>query len=467
MCRICLTLLFLLHFYNYSLPAQNNQVRLDYFKLENSYQNWLELKKNVTVSYDSLDPRGIPHNLKIFSDVELITIGFSCDDTNAKYRYKLIGHHQKWSPINDKKEVSYFKLPRGKYTFVVQAYSRGVLIDETQMKFGINGVLNYFYASYFLAIIVAFIVLIYFSFKTAKLKRNQKLLEQTVRERTAEIMLQKDEITLQKHLIEEKHREIADSINYAKRIQTALLTSQEYFDSITPENFLIWRPKDVVSGDFYWAYQFEINNQEIVVWCAADCTGHGVPGAFMSMLGMSFLNEIVIENAVYSPDQILDKVRKKIVSALEQGNTSNIEQKDGMDMALCVWNKSTNELVYAGANNPAWIIRSINQGKGFEIIELKANRMPVGYYTEMKEFTKQSFQLQKGDNIYVFTDGIVDQFGGPDGKKFKSKKLKETLLGFQHLNMKDQALMINKEFDDWKGMNEQIDDLCIVGIKVS
>ncbi|MFY8028103.1 MAG: SpoIIE family protein phosphatase [Bacteroidia bacterium] len=468
MCRILLTFLLLIQFCCSYLFAQNNQVKIDYIKLENAHQNWVNLKQNLYVNYDSLDESGIPQNLKIFSDVSLVTIGFSSNDSNTFFRYKLVGQSDKWSEISKKNESMYFKLPSGAYTFILQSYNNGTITDQTELKFEINGLLKYFYDSYFLpSIITASIILIYFSFKTAKLKKNQKLLEKTVRDRTSEIMLQKDEITLQKHLIEEKHREISDSINYAKRIQIALLTSQEYFDSITPENFIIWRPKDVVSGDFYWAYQLMSNNQEIIIWCAADCTGHGVPGAFMSMLGMSFLNEVVIENAIHRPDQILDKIRKKIVSALEQGNSSNIEQKDGMDMALCVWNKSTNELVYAGANNPVWIIRSINQGKGFDIIELKANRMPVGYYTEMKEFNTQSFQLQKGDTIYVFTDGIVDQFGGPDGKKFKSKKLKETLLGFQHLNMKDQALMINKEFDNWKGMNEQIDDLCMVGIKVN
>jgi serine phosphatase RsbU (regulator of sigma subunit) len=273
-------------------------------------------------------------------------------------------------------------------------------------------------------------------------------------------------------MVEEKHREISDSINYAKRIQSALLTSQEYWDSLSPNNFVIWRPKDVVSGDFHWAYQITIGNKnlmtskEIAVWCVADCTGHGVPGAFMSMLGMSFLNEIVIENVNLKPAEILNKLRKKIISALEHGSTGQIEQKDGMDMALCVWYKETNILEYAGANNPVWIIRPIKDTRAHEIIELKTNRMPVGYHYDAKDFNDFTFQLQHGDAIYVFTDGFVDQFGGPDGKKYKSKKFKEMLLTIQHLSMKDQALMINKEFNDWRGKHEQIDDLCLVGVKV-
>jgi serine phosphatase RsbU (regulator of sigma subunit) len=364
-------------------------------------------------------------------------------------------------------------LAPGKYTFLVQSYENGTAVDQKQFKFEIAESSDYSLYAYAITFIIYSLILgTYFSFRTGRLKRTKKILEQTVKERTAEIVLQKDEISLQKHIVEEKHREISDSINYAKRIQTALLTSQEYWDAISPENFVIWRPKDVVSGDFHWAYQISIGNKhlltqnDMVVWCAADCTGHGVPGAFMSMLGMSFLNEIVIENVNLKPADILNKLRKKIISALEHGGKGNIEQKDGMDMALCVWHRGNNLLEYAGANNPVWIIRAVKDTKAHEIIELKPNRMPVGFHYETKDFTSQKFQLQTGDAIYVFTDGFVDQFGGPEGKKYKSKKFKEMLLSIQHFNMKDQALMINREFNNWKGNNEQIDDLCLIGIKV-
>jgi serine phosphatase RsbU (regulator of sigma subunit) len=453
---------------------QNDRIKFDYIKFDNATVNWGELKMDNVIYYDYLEQDGIPQNLVVRLQLKLISIKFSArTDANVQYRYKLLGHDESWSLLSLKNEVSYFNLPPGKYSFVVQLYENGNLMEQKQFKFQLlEPFQNDAYISFVYFVVYTLILTIFFSFRTGHLKRTQKILEQTVKERTAEIVLQKDEISLQKHIVEEKHREISDSINYAKRIQSALLTSQEYWDAITPDNFVIWRPKDVVSGDFHWAYQITIGNkhlmsqQEIAVWCAADCTGHGVPGAFMSMLGMSFLNEIVIENVNLKPADILNKLRKKIISALEHGGTGRIEQKDGMDMALCVWHKNTNILEYAGANNAVWIMRPIKDTRAHEIIELKANRMPVGYHYDAKDFTDVKFQLQQGDAIYVFTDGFVDQFGGPDGKKYKSKKFKEMLLSIQHLSMKDQALMINKEFNDWRGNNEQIDDLCLVGVKV-
>lgn len=452
----------------------SSEIKVVHLKIDNSLQEWGILKIAGVIKYDSLNIDGIPYNLKITKPFKLLTLKFGIKGENSGlYRYKLIGLNNSWSRLSQKNEVSYFGLSKGKYTFIVQFVENGTLKDELKVNFEILESFNSDFTYYIISFLIySLIFSLYYSYRTTRIKRNQKILEQTVKARTAEIVLQKDEISLQKQIVEFKHREISDSINYAKRIQSALLTSQEYWDAISPDNFVIWRPKDVVSGDFHWAYQLTIGNkhlmsqQEIAVWCAADCTGHGVPGAFMSMLGMSFLNEIVIENVNLKPADILNKLRRKIISALEHGGTGNIEQKDGMDMALCVWHKNTNMLEYAGANNPVWIMRPIKDTRAHEIIELKANRMPVGYHYETKDFVDLKFQLQKGDAIYVFTDGFVDQFGGPDGKKYKSKKFKEMLLSIQHLNMKDQALMINKEFNDWRGGNEQIDDLCLVGVKV-
>lgn len=470
---VAFSITFLILIFNCS-AQQNEIIKIDYIKYDNILSNWGALRVEHGVEYDSLDINGLPVNLSVFIQLKLITFKFSSNfGGESLFRYKLLGIDGSWSKLSSKNEVSYFELPPGKYTFIIQLYEKGKYLEQKQFQFQlIEPKDNSLIFNIVLYSIYTLLIIIYFSFRTGRLKRAKKLLEQTVKLRTAEIVLQKDEISLQKHIVEVKHREISDSINYAKRIQSALLTSQEYWDDISPNNFVIWRPKDVVSGDFHWAYQITIGNkqlmseQEIAVWCAADCTGHGVPGAFMSMLGMSFLNEIVIENVNLKPADILNKLRRKIISALEHGGTGNIEQKDGMDVALCVWHKSNNILEYAGANNPAWIIRPIKDTRAHEIIELKANRMPVGYHYEAKDFTSVKFQLEKHDAIYVFTDGFVDQFGGPDGKKYKTKKFKEMLLSIQHLSMKDQALMINKEFNDWRGNNEQIDDLCLVGIKV-
>jgi serine phosphatase RsbU (regulator of sigma subunit) len=298
-----------------------------------------------------------------------------------------------------------------------------------------------FSGGFLLMLILAFVV---FNAYKNKRKANQIISQQ------------KEEVEHQKELVEEKHKEITDSINYAKRIQTAILTSDEYWKQISPEHFLLFLPKDVVSGDFYWAYH---SPENLSIWVAADCTGHGVPGAFMSMIGNSFINEIVVENKVRDSAKILNQLRDKIVKALEQKNVDT-EQKDGMDLALCIWDKSTNQLQYSGANNSLWLIRN------GELSEYKADKQPVGKYTDEKPFTSQQIQLEKGDVVYTFSDGFPDQFGGPKGKKYKYKQFKELLLSIQDKKMSEQQEIISKEFYLWKGELEQIDDVCIIGIKV-
>jgi serine phosphatase RsbU (regulator of sigma subunit) len=274
-------------------------------------------------------------------------------------------------------------------------------------------------------------------------------------------------IETQHLLLEEKHKEITDSINYAKRIQTALLTSDEYWHQISPEHFVYFRPKDVVSGDFFWAYQQVINNETIAVWCAADCTGHGVPGAFMSMLGISFLNEIIVEQNEIHAAAILNKLRDKIIRAMEQ-KTGEIKQRDGMDIALCVWNKTKNILEFAGANNPLWLIRpSASAESNNELTEFKADKMPVGSYGDrLDPFSVKSISLQKGDMIYTFSDGYSDQFGGEKGKKFKESNFRKLLVSIVNLPVNQQKDLIDQNFENWKGQLEQIDDVCVIGIRV-
>jgi serine phosphatase RsbU (regulator of sigma subunit) len=293
------------------------------------------------------------------------------------------------------------------------------------------------------------------------------------------ILQQKKEVEYQSEIILEKNKEITDSINYAKRIQTALLTSDEYWEIISPEHFVFFKPKDVVSGDFFWAFQTESN---LAIWVAADCTGHGVPGAFMSMLGISFFNEIIVENEVTDPSQILNKLREKIIKALDQKGLAT-QQRDGMDLALCVWDKNTNKLSYSGANNSLYIIRNkkeidIKLQSGviqeneqdeldYKLFEVKPDKQPVGFYTgDLKPFSIKEIELLKGDTVYSFSDGYVDQFGGDKGKKFKSKAFKELLLSIQTETMKEQKEVIDDTFENWKGNNEQIDDVCVIGIRI-
>jgi len=265
-------------------------------------------------------------------------------------------------------------------------------------------------------------------------------------------------IKKQKELVEEKNAEIMSSIRYAQRIQNALLTSDEHWDAISQDHFVYLKPKDVVSGDFYWAHYFSDNK---AIWVAADCTGHGVPGAFMSMLGIGFLNEIVVEDNVIYPNDILNRLRTKIINALRQKGLQH-QQMDGIDLALCLWDKNNNKLVYSGANNPLWVMRD------GDLIEVKPDKQPVGFLLEdvSEPFTAHEMQLQKGDIIYTFTDGFTDQFGGQDGKKFKFKRFRDLLKSIQNKSMMQQKELIEEAFEIWKSDYDQVDDVCIIGVKV-
>ncbi len=318
--------------------------------------------------------------------------------------------------------------------------------------------------------------------KQKKIIEEQKDVVDTMNEElhqsNEEIMAQRDQIESQKAKIEHAHEEVKASINYAERIQTALLSTEEHWQNISPEHFILFRPRDVVSGDFYWAY----SNHDHVFWAAADCTGHGVPGAFMSMLGIGFLNEIVAEGGETDPGKILDKLRTKIIRSLEQKGDE--QRKDGMDIALCVLNKKTNELQFSGAYSSLILVRS-SDGKnleGFEkklegeqgthnLYEFKADRMPIGkFQLENEPFSTQQIKLVKGDALYCFSDGYQDQFGGEKGKKFMIKQMKKHLLSMNesNLGMIGQEQKLDEEFKLWMkaGNTAQIDDVCIVGVQI-
>ena len=329
---------------------------------------------------------------------------------------------------------------------------------ETQLKAKQEKIQRY-YLYIGLAGLLIFSVII---FNRLKLSRRQNII---IENQKQQVELKNEEVTHQKQLVDEKQKEIIDSINYAKRIQQAVLTGEDVWDKISKEHFILFKPKDIVSGDFYWAYNTPNNRS---VFALADCTGHGVPGGFMSMLGNSFLNEIVVENKIFKADQILNKLRAKIINALEQkGGT---QQKDGMDISLCVWNKIDNTLEFSGANNPLWLLRSSVSSSGVENKELheyKADKMPIGLYLEEeKPFSSVTIQLEKGDIIYLSTDGYADQFGGPKGKKLKYKPLIESLIKNSTQDMSSQKINLETAFNDWKSSHEQVDDVSIIGVKV-
>ncbi len=292
--------------------------------------------------------------------------------------------------------------------------------------------------NYLLAIIAGVLVLFIISFRAYDQKKKSNKV-----------------ISEQKKLVEEREKEIIDSIRYAKRIQGALLAGDQLLTNNLKEHFVLYKPKDIVSGDFYWAHKIE----DKFLLCTADCTGHGVPGAFMSLLNISFLNEITTEKKIVHPDEILNSVRQSIILTLN--SEGNEESQDGMDCTLCCFDLKNKKLEYAAANNSFYIIRD---GK---LMINTADKMPVGKSpNDSTPFTKQRVDLQIGDLIYTFTDGYADQFGGPKGKKFKYKALEELLLANHHLPMFEQRKLLSQTMETWQGSLEQVDDILIIGIKV-
>jgi len=268
------------------------------------------------------------------------------------------------------------------------------------------------------------------------------------------IAMQKLEVENQKELIEEKQKEIVDSITYAKRLQQAILPPLKFVKEHIPENFILFKPKDIVAGDFYWMEYLD----ETIYIAAADCTGHGVPGAMVSVVCSNALNRTVKEFSIKEPGKILDKVRDLVIETFEK---SESEVKDGMDISLCSIRSKGNkfELNWAGANNPLWIIRED------QLLEWKPNKQSIGKTETPKPFTDHKIELQKGDSLYLFTDGYADQFGGVKGKKFKYKKLQELLISINKRSMKEQELILNENIEAWKGTLEQVDDILVIGIK--
>ena len=294
------------------------------------------------------------------------------------------------------------------------------------------------------------LVAIFLVFLLSRLKvtRKQKYI---IEQQKVKVIQQKEDVEFAHKELEEKNQEILDSILYAKRIQSAILPSVKLVKEYLKESFILYKPKDVVAGDFYWMEQKDGK----VLFAAADCTGHGVPGAMVSVVCNNGLNRSVREHGLTIPGEILDKTREIIVKEFQKSEEG---VKDGMDIALC--SIEGMKLQYAGAYNPLWIIRN------GEIIETKANKQPIGQFENPEPYTTHSFDLEQGDTIYIFSDGYVDQFGGEKGKKFKSKAFRELLLSIQDKTMEDQKISIDEIFETWKGASEQIDDVCVIGVRV-
>jgi serine phosphatase RsbU (regulator of sigma subunit) len=307
-------------------------------------------------------------------------------------------------------------------------------------------------------------------------KTNRQIREQRdeIEAQRNKIEAQRDQIQAQHDLVYSQKEMITDSIAYAQNIQSAILPPRALMDELIPEYFIVFKPKDIVSGDFYWIKEV----QDHLILVDADCTGHGVPGALMSMLGITLLNSMIGDRCFNAPGAILGQLRMKVKEMLLQEGKVE-EQKDGMDMAIAIINKHTRELHFSGANNPLYIIRckdrdygqdlapymSLENGR-YQLFEIKGDKQPIGIHWEETEFTSHSISLGEKDTIYVFSDGYIDQYGGENRKRFKSMNFKKLLLSIQKEPMQKQKQIIEDTFETWKGSYEQIDDVSVMGIRI-
>ncbi|MEX0986212.1 MAG: SpoIIE family protein phosphatase [Bacteroidales bacterium] len=391
-------------------------------------------------------------------------------EDKLEFSYFLTGFSKEWSDWENVLYQDFTNLPHGNYTFRIKAKNiyNDVSLEDT-FSFVI---LRPWYLSFvaFLLYIIAAVLTVYIIIVlyTRRLKNENIRLEGIIQERTAEIRKQKEELT--------------DSIEYASRIQRALLPPDKMLTNHGLEHFILFRPRDIVSGDFYWFG----SNQGKVFIVAADCTGHGVPGAFMSMLGISFLDEIVIKSGVSETNKILDALRSHVITSLRQtGKSMDESTKDGMDLAMVSIDKNASSIQYSGAYNPLYVVRKLKTeeksrlSKGdmlelergtvhnntYLLYQIRADHMPIGI--SEKDHNFNSTILNEGDaTIYLFSDGFVDQFGGPSGKKFMSKNFKNLLLEIQELPMDKQRDKLENELVSWMGDISQIDDILVIGIKI-
>lgn len=372
------------------------------------------------------------------------------------YRYRLVGFTDEWSDWSNVTRASFPKLYEGNYTFEVQAKSAfGFLGNTARFSFQVLPPWYrtwWMYLIYFAALVISIFVINRLSIQ--RVKRQNIRLEKIVTERTHEISEQNEQLEAQKTEITQKSKDIVDSINYAKRIQNTILPSSEEIQVIGIEPMVFFQPKDIVSGDFYW-----IQRQENSIFFAAiDCTGHGVPGALVSIVGYNGLMRILNEKRLPYPNEILDGLRDIVVDSFHGKGQNDL--KDGMDLSLCRLDLDNQMLYFSGAYNSGIIVRN------GELIDLKADKQPIGQFENAFPFTLQQFPVQKDDMIYLFTDGYVDQFGGEKGKKLKSTGFKNLLLQASELSIEKQHELFSSFFTEWRGSLEQVDDVCVIGVRI-
>jgi ligand-binding sensor domain-containing protein/serine phosphatase RsbU (regulator of sigma subunit) len=377
----------------------------------------------------------------------------------VRYQYRLIGYDNDWSEISTYTSATYPGLTEGKYTFEVNAASSDGIITSAPEKIEIT-IKSPIWKSIWLYILIflSIITLIFFFNKQQQHKHiaEKQLLEERVLERTLEIQRQKDEIEMQRDLINKKNIDITDSLKYARKIQSSIIPPDELLDKLLPDHFIINKPKDIVSGDFCW---YTLSNDKVMV-TVADCTGHGVPGAMMSILGLNALNEIIINYGITEPSRVLEFLRLKVITSLSQ-HSKDSPSFDGINLALCVIDQHTLNIQFSGAINN---MVHIQNGK---LNLVRADRIPIGVSDlEHKPFTDTTFQGKKGDVLYLYSDGFQDQFGGEKDKKFSSKRFIDLIYSIHNLPVNQQEIELKKTLNEWMGDTEQTDDITILGFRL-
>ncbi|MCB0395159.1 MAG: SpoIIE family protein phosphatase [Flavobacteriales bacterium] len=414
---------------------------------------------DLSIYADSMRPLyNVPYSITLPYDQNHLTIEFIGISLKVPekiiYYYKMEGLDKDWSPYDSKTEARYSSIPPGNYTFMVLARNEDKVWNDMPVTMQITILPPPWQTWYFYvlcAIIFALIAYALVRWRVRSFKRAQQHLEEKVTERT-------ETITRQKNELEFAYNEIRDSIKYARRIQESILPPKDVVKSLLPDAFVLYRPKDIVSGDFYWIDQ----KGDVVMIAAVDCTGHGVPGAFMSIMGHSKLNQVVSHlGDKVDAAEILNNLNTEVSNSLKK---SSLEEsaKDGMDITFCAINLQTRELQFAGAYNPLYLIRD-----GI-FREVKGDKFPIGIFLgkQTLPFTNHTLKLQENDVFYLFSDGYVDQFGGPRNKKFMSARFKSLLMDIYHLPMEEQSTILEENLDEWRNGSEQVDDILVMGVRV-
>ncbi|MES2761199.1 MAG: SpoIIE family protein phosphatase [Bacteroidota bacterium] len=440
---------FILHQEAYEYYKKLNPLLIGHYSrlLANDYYLSHDLKKAMMFANEALE---LAYKLNIAEHIyRSEKLVYQIDSASGNYKDALI-HYQKYLTFKNKLNAEEV------HKATVQEKFQNELTEQKSSqdkKDAINAEENKKQAIVRNSFIVGFILLLLFALFIFRAYKNKQKANLIITQQKAEVEKSKHIIEEQKKEVDERQKEIIESITYAKRLQEAILPPQAFIDKHIPDNFILYKPKDLVAGDFYWAESIN----DLFFIAAADSTGHGVPGAMVSVVCSNALNRSVKEFNLTDTGKILDKTRELVLETFEK---SLSEVKDGMDISLLCIDQKNKLVFWSGANNPLWYIQEN------ELKEIKADKQPIGKTEYPKPFTTHSIDYKKDTIFYLFTDGFADQFGGPNGKKFKYKQFSDLLLKHTHLSQEEQSAIISNTFNNWKGSLEQVDDVCIIGVKI-